>query len=330
MAQGRVTINDVALAAGVSVSTVSRALSRPGRVNAETAKRIRLIADELGYRNETVEPFSRDQPSGLIAAFVADLRNPLFSDLAHSIQHECLRNGYGLMIVDTEEGNVLERKLASLTLPHADGFVFLSSRVSDATIRKVAQTKPVLMVNRTVRGIQSVIADCTKGIGEAVDLLAGLGHREITYLAGPEASWSESTRWQALYAKCAAARIRLRRIDGNAPTGKGGALAVDAFLANPTTAVFAYNDLMAIGFVNELRDRGVNVPGSVSVIGFDGIELGSLISPALTSVATPWREMGQQAARLLIDQVRHRSVGISRPVVLPTRLLVRETCAHAK
>lgn len=302
-----VTLRDVAREAGVSISTASRAFARPGRVSAQTAKAVREAADRLGYRAEPVTtqaPIDRNQMSGILAITVADISNPVFSDYVKSAQHHCLRKGFGLMVIDSEETGIIERSTLQLAYDHVDGFILSSSRASDTSIRKIAEIKPLVTINRPVRGLQSIIADSSQGLTAAVDRLAELGHRSVTYLSGPAASWQDGMRWRTLTLLCPKRGLVLKRVPCASPTYGGGYGAAKAFLANPTTSVIAYNDSIAIGFIAALRTHGKQVPDDVSVVGIDDIPVSALISPPLSSVRLPRRQLGEQAVEELVGRLQ--------------------------
>ncbi|NMM93684.1 LacI family DNA-binding transcriptional regulator [Bifidobacterium oedipodis] len=318
----KVTIRDVADAAGVSTATVSRAFARPGRVGAETAERIRQIADELGYRADTVDAAqssSPDELNGMLAITVADISNPVFSDVVKAAQHRCLTKGFGLAVVDAEETGAIERGAMQLMHRHVDGFILASSRASDAAIRKIAEIKPVVTLNRPTRGIPAIIADPTRGLVAAVEQLLALGHKQITYLAGPASSWQDGMRWRVLNALSVQHGFLLRRLPCASPTMAGGIGAFRLFKARPTSAVIAYNDLMAVGFLSALMEHGFAVPGEVSVVGIDNLPTDTIAKPTLSSVNLPRRELGEQAVDELIGRLRHvtRKPGLE-PVMLPS------------
>lgn len=329
--QPKVTIKDVAKAAGVATSTVSRAFARPGRVSAQTAQRIRRIADEIGYRSSAVTAFDySDRLNGLISIVVADLSNPVFADYTRSVQHECLINGLGLLVIDSEENSVIERNAIRLARNHIDGIILASSRLSDTDIRKLAETKPLIAMNRSIRGIQSVVADATVGLNEAVQHLVNFGHHSITYLSGPESSWQDGVRYRTLFAICATQHITLRRIPSRAPTFSGGYRCHAAFMTNPTTAVIAYNDIMAIGFIAALHARGIAVPDQVSVIGIDDVQFSSLVTPALSTVRLPRKELGASAVNEVAALLHHTKRGDSlQPVVLESTFVPRSSSGVA-
>lgn len=321
------TIYDVARAAGVAPSTVSRAFSRPGRVNAETSERVRRVAEEIGYRTTPVSRPAATQKTSLIGLVIADVTNPFYFDITRGLQDEAAEKDYTLILLDSRESDTKEREAIERTLPMVEGIVLASSRMSDTAIRVMAKQKPVVMVNRVVSDVPSVVPDNPRGIRRALELLGALGHERVTYLGGPEASWADGMRWRAMREAGMELSMVVRRVGPLAPTVSGGIAAVNAWEERPTSAVVAYNDLVAIGFIRALEVHGYRVPDDVSVVGFDNIFASDLVSPALTTVATPRRALGATAVRHLELGIRGQ-VKRNAPTVLPIKLMERRTTAR--
>lgn len=323
------TIYDVARAAGVAPSTVSRAFSRPDRVNAETAERIRMIADELGYRTN---PLARALPTGqtsMIALASSDITNPYYFEIIRGAQSAAAEHGYITLLADSQESMRLEREALDRAIPTVDGIVLASTRMSDSAIRMMAKQRPVMVVNRDISDVPSVVTDHPMSVRQAVDHLEELGHRRITYLAGPEAAWANGMRWRTLRTYAAAHELHVRRLGPYPPTVAGGVRAALDFGAHPTTAVIAYNDLMAIGFTKRLTAMGVRLPQDVSVVGFDNILTSALVTPGLTTVAPPLRTLGAMAVQNLLAIIGGAHLTTGAPLALPTRLFVRESTDRA-
>jgi LacI family repressor for deo operon, udp, cdd, tsx, nupC, and nupG len=324
----RPTIYDVAKAAGVAPSTVSRAFSRPGRVNAETADRIRRVAHELGYR---MNPIARGLPDGrtaLLAIVVADLTNPFFFEIIRSAEKTAIDSGYTLLVVDAHESGEAERLALERTLPLVEGVVLATSRLSDSAIRAVAKQRPTVVMNRVVTDVASVITDNARGMRRAVEHLAGLGHTRMTYLAGPEASWADGMRWRAFREATQELGLKARRLGPFAPTLAGGLSAAQALTTHTATATVAYNDLLAIGAMRGLTRLGVEIPRELSVVGFDNIFGSDFCTPPLTTVAAPLRHFGTFAVQRLLNQLRNPSPGLSVPALLPAKLVERGSTAR--
>lgn len=329
-----VTIRTVAREAGVSPSTVSRTFSRPGRVNSVTARKIRAVADKLGYHKKEVTVDSYDQPyNGLIAIVVADISNPVFSELMQAAQHACQQNNYGLIIIDTQESATIERVALHRAIPHVDGIILASSRMPDNSIYKLASLRPLVSINRSIRGVQAVIGDVSQGMSDALDQLAYDGHHTVSYLSGPAASWQEGVRWRLLSGLCAKKHLYLHRISLVSPTFEVGHGAITRFAEHPTTAVIAYNDMLALGFLTALKERSVHVPKEVSVIGIDDIPYSALVTPSLSTIALPRRQMGTIAVQKLLQRVTKPTTMLTNttltPILLPSRFIPRQSSGPA-
>lgn len=323
-----VTIYDVAAAAGVSPSTVSRALARPGRVSAATAAKVRAAAADLGYRRSPSAPAMAAVPSLLLAMIVADIGNPVFVDIIRGAEAACEEAGYTMVLVNAQEDPARERRAAEQFLGAVDGLILTSPRLSDSGIRVLAKQRPIIVLNRVVRGLPSVLTDASRGARRAVEHLGQLGHRKITYLSGPEASWTDGARWRSVEEAGIQMEIRTRRVSPHEPTPSGGERAARQWAQSPTSGVVAFNDIMAIGFIRGLRALGVEVPRDVSVVGFDNSRTGALTSPALTSVASPLSLQGSTAVRNLVAIIGGAQSS-QEPVVLPVKLVPRASTSKA-
>lgn len=321
------TIYDVALAAGVSASTVSRAFARPGRVSFATAERIREVAVEIGYRSvEMRRPMAEgNRRRGTIALVIADISNPVYFEMIRGAEEEATKNGYTMLLAHTRESGVVEREAIERSMDIVDGIVLSSSRMSDAAIRSMAKQKPVIVMNRGVSGVASVVTDNERGVRQAIEHLRDLGHRDIAYLAGPEASWANGMRWRSMKLTAAEFGIKTHFFEPAGPTMASGAALAAKVLASPATAVLAYNDQLAIGFMRQALANGFEVPGDISIIGFDNSSDAELVTPGLGSVAAPLHALGSAAVRNLLAIARGTADVPERPVVLPTRLVLRSS-----
>lgn len=317
------TIYDVAEACGVAPSTVSRAFSRPGRVNIATADRIRAVAAELGYR---INPLARALPTGktsLLALIVADVTNPFFFEIIRGAEEAARAAGYTMLLADVQESVEAEKETLDRVIPLVEGIVLATSRLSDSSIRVTAKQRPTVVLNRVMTDIPSVVTDNARGMRRAVEHLAELGHTTITYVAGPEASWADGMRWRSLREAAYELDLKARRLGPFPPTVAGGLSAARAFGEKPGTAVITYNDLIAIGFMRGLTRMGARIPADVSVIGFDNIFGSDFCSPPLTTVAAPLGTLGSFAIKTLLGQLVTNAPHGFGPALLPAKLIVR-------
>jgi len=321
------TIYDVAARAGVSASTVSRALNRPGRTNAATAQRIQLAADELGYR---LNPMARSLQTGLtgnLALIVSDITNPVYFDLVRGAERVTAEAGSMLLFADSQENGKIEAEVAGRLMRVADGLILVGSRLHDAEIVALSKAKPVVVVNRVVDGLPAVTVESDAGARAIVDHLHGLGHRRIAYLSGPAASWMNSRRHEALLRSAEQVGMSVLTLSASSPTVDGGSAAVADIIATEATAVVAFNDLLAFGVIHGLRAVDRPVPASMSVLGFDDIFGADLLTPPLTTVRSPLSSIGETAVRLLQRLIAGETD--VRTDQLTTELIVRDSTGAA-
>ncbi|PZP88846.1 LacI family DNA-binding transcriptional regulator [Lawsonella clevelandensis] len=301
----RVTIYDVAREAGVAPSTVSRTFSRPGRVNAETAARVRKVAEKIGYRAAT-NSFTSAQSTQLIAVAVPDIANPSCIEIIKGIRHEALAAGYSTILLDATEIDDQNSETLEQSMGLAEGLILVSPHLSQETIQAMAKQRPIVTVNYEVPGVPAVINDAHQGISEMVTHLYNLGHRSITFLPEPNRSYDDAQRWQALLEQCSRKKMTIRHTHPLRPTVAGGAAAAREWMQRRTSAVIAHNDLMAMGFMIAVKSVGIEVPRDVSVVGTDNIFMSALFTPALTTVTTSRNTQGKLAFNQLLEQLRHQ------------------------
>ncbi len=320
------TIYDVAKAAGVATSTVSRAFSNPQRVGATTRAHVLAVADELGYRPN---PHARALLSGrhhTIAMVVSDITNPHYFELIRGAEMRARASEYTLLLVNAEESPRIEYDQIQRLVPSVDGFVLAASRLPDENLRQLSGQRPVVLMSRELPGLASVVLDHHRGCRQIVEHLASLGHRHLVYLAGPENSWMAATRWTALRAASADLRIRAERVGPFTPKVSQGGAAADGALNTGATALVAHNDLLAIGMIKRLAERSVQVPDEVSVVGFDNIFASDLCTPSLTTLGGSHAEVGRAAVELLLESfASDRRTAPPPQVVLPTDLVLRRS-----
>ena len=309
----------VAAQAGVATSTVSRALSNPDRVSQDTRKRVEEVARQLGYLP------SRKTRTRTVAVLVADIGNPFYFDLIRGTQRQLRAADYTQVLVDTEESAELEADLIERMRPTIDGVVLAASRLSDAAIGRLAQTIPLVVLNRQVSGVPTVVMDTGAGMTQAVEHLVSLGHRDIAYAAGPDRSWANAARWRALTEAAEFHGASARKLGPFAPVRESGSAAADALVNSGATAVIAFNDLLAIGMLERLAERGMDVPGQLSIVGCDDIFGADFCSPTLTTITTPIEQAGRVAVTLLLGALESRPGSGRDGVLLPTHLTVRNS-----
>ena len=309
-------------------STVSRTFSRPGRVNADTAERIRLAAADLGYRTN---PLARALPTGrtsMIAVIISDITNPFYFEIISGAQAAAAEAGYTMLLADAQESDVLEREALERALPTVEGIVLASSRMSDSAIRMTAKQRPMIVLNRAVADVPSLVTDNPHGTRCAAEHLAALGHRAITYVAGPEASWADGIE-MALPARRSRRPRPANPTDRALPTDRRRRRAGRRRPWNEThpRPSWPTTTRLAIGLIRGFTAMGIHVPDDVSIIGFDNIFAADLVTPRLTTVAAPLHALGSTAVHNLLAIINGALPRRRQPMVLPTRLVERASTA---
>ncbi|MEO6532887.1 MAG: LacI family DNA-binding transcriptional regulator [Pseudolysinimonas sp.] len=324
------TLRDVAALSGVAPSTVSRALSTPGRVHAVTRERIEKAAEELGYLRTAHSKSSQPTGTKAIAMLVADVANPFYFDIIRGAQHQARAGGYSQLLIDTEESPELEKSLLNGLSRSIAGAVLGASRLTDRELTAISAEMPIVAINRQTEGVPSVFIDTPRGIDQAVEHLISLGHRSIVYVSGPETSWSNEGRWRAFQRAMRRHELTAKRLGPFSPKRAGGAGAADAVLNSGATACVAFNDLLAIGMLTHLRERGVKVPDDISIVGCDDIFGADFCNPPLTTLTAPTEQAGRVAVSMLIAQLTKDPLqSLRRSVILTTNLTVRESTGPA-
>lgn len=325
------TIYDVAVLAGVSPSTVSRALSQPGRISAPTQARIRDAVEQLNFR---FNPMARALPTGrsrTIALLVADITNPVVFGIVRGAEGAAKAAGYTLVVAESQESGDNESEAIDRIMPSVDGIVLATTRLASDRIRQVATQKPVVLINRDVDGIVGILPDIDSGVTALLGHLVGLGHRSIAYLAGPEASWISEQRFSRMLDATERLGVALVEIGPNTPTIEGGRAALRRVIAARSTAAVAFNDLIAIGLMQAAALEGIRVPADLSVAGFDDIFGSELITPRLTTVRAQLVAAGERAVASLLSELAGDTAERIRPEnpLLPTSLIVRQSTGAA-
>ena len=320
------TIYDIAKLAGVNPSTVSRALSKPGRINVKTEERIQAAAKELNYR---LNPMARALPTGrtnTVALMLADITNPMFFNVVRGAERAASLRGYTLILAESQESEKREAEAAERVAPSVDGMILVTTRLDDAKIQELAERKALVVINRKVDGVHGIVPDLESGIDQALTHLVDLGHSSIAFLSGPANSWMSRARWETLLAKAPERGLHIVEIGPGVPTLDGGRSVLSRVIASGVSAVMAYNDLMAIGLMRAAQERGLNIPDQLSIIGFDDIFGSDFTSPQLSTVRTPLDLMGERAIKRVLELIDEAAGGAPHSLSsapLPTELVVR-------
>lgn len=300
----RVRLQDVARAAGVAPSTASRAFTQPERVNFETVETVMRAAAELGYRRRPAGAAPTRSLARTIHLMVQDISNPFFADLVKGAVSQARAAGYVVMLGDAEEASTVERVLIERVPPAVDGLIAAARWTSDSELQELARVKPLVLFNREVPGISSVVAGTGDSSRRLLEHLHAQGHRRVVYCAGPRNSWTNVQRLQALEAATEELGVKLTTVGPFLPVLDQGATAAGIAMAHHPTAIIAFNDQLAIGIIAHLQSQGLRIPQHVSVAGYDNTYGSSFVHPGLTCMDAPVEPAGRTAVDLLMAQLR--------------------------
>jgi LacI family transcriptional regulator len=340
------TIADVARRAGVSTATASRVLSGVGRARPETHARVEAAARELGFRPSEIARSLKRRSTLTLGLIITDIENPYFPQLVKAVEDAAVAEGYAILLCNADEDPEREASYLDLLVERrVDGLIVAASTIGSRQSEWLATTAlPLVLVNTPapLGTLPTIVSDNRGGGQAAADHLLGLGHRRFGYLLPPPRNRDAPERLDGVRDALVAAGLPAEGADSvlaigrGLPTVTGGATAMLALLesAARSTAVIAYNDLMAIGAMRAIRDRGLRVPDDISLVGFDDVAFAAYVEPALTTLHQETAEMGRwavatltaliKAARGEIDTARtpeHR--------VVPVELVIRASTGPA-
>lgn len=325
----RPTIIDVARRAGVSKSLVSLVMRGAPNVSDEKRERVLRVAAALGYRPNAVARSLVRQRTNLLGVFLSDLHNPFFAEVIDGIQAEAAERGYRTIIGTGDRVELSEaRALDTLLELRTEGLILASPILPMRRIAEASREVPTVLVARGSRSstIDSVANDDTAGAALAVGHLASLGHRRIAHIDGGDGAGARERRRGYERAMDGQGLAREARVVAGAYTEEGGWQGVRALFSRgrAPTAVFAANDLAAIGTLSALAEQGIRVPEDVSVVGYDNTALAAVHHIHLTTVDQPRPEMGRTAVSLILERLdgERRSV---KHMLMPPSLVVRGT-----
>lgn len=328
MPASRPTILDVASKAGVSKSLVSLALSGSPKVSDASRKKIEKAVTQLGYRPNAAARSLAIKRSRTLGVLVLDLHNPVSAEILDGFQHEVRQHGFTIMLVSGGDDPELERaEIDTLQQFQVEGLVLISHRLTPEMLADIAGEVPTVTVTRddiSVSRMDMVCNDDVAGSRIAVDHLVSLGHRRIVCLSGGDNPVSHSrARGYADAMADHGLESYAQIVPGGLTDSAGYRAAKEALALNPTALVVA-NDFGAMGAIAAIEEAGLEVPGDISVIGYDGIRLAGLRSVNLSTIAQPLAELGRLAAKRLLERLSDPTRPAQHDRVL-SELVVRGT-----
>lgn len=335
MSSSRATsIRQVARQAGVSIATVSRALTTPDKVSKQTLKKVLAQVERSRYKPNLLARNFRSKRAYSVVVLVPNIANPFFAEIIRGIEQVAQQHGYAVLLGDTEGREDREDYYVGLVeTRQADGLIQLHPRLPKAA-RGASGSFDIPLVNACEyiedAPCPRVGIDNAAAAREMSKYLLDLGHRRIGVVLGPDSSPLTSERLRGYKLALRAARIApdvALITQGDFTMSSGHAAAEKLFqIKQPPTAIFCFNDEMALGAIRFLKRTGRSVPHDVSVVGFDDIEFASFCDPPLTTIEQPTREIGNKAMSLLFDLLNG---GKAEPSMhtLPIKLIVRDSAA---
>lgn len=331
-----VSIKDIARAAGVSHSTVSRALHGHPAISEATRSRLQALADEMGYSPSAVARGLRTSRTYAVGLVVTHLDDPFLTEVVHGIESLALDTGYSLFLAASHAEPDRELAVAAAFRERrVDGILVSASRVGEQYLPLLAEGRvPIVLINNQHDGrfAFSVSNDDRFGAEQLTAHLIALGHRRIAYLGNQRGGTADRDRYAGYRSALEAAGLPLdpqlvvKGPTGRPPGGEEGVLPLLTIRPRPT-AVVCYNDMMALGALHSLKVAGRHVPGDLSVTGFDDVSLAAYADPPLTTFAQPKRELGRLAMQMLLDLMDGKPGGHIR---LRGQLVVRASTAGAR
>lgn len=327
------TIRDVAKRAGVGVATVSRVLNNSGYAKPETRERVLQAAAELGFVPSQLARGLVRRLSATVGLVIPDITNPFFPAITRGVEDAASEAGYTVFLCNTDNDPTLESlDVQKLRERRVDGIIFVgTSERRELVERLLADQIPVVVTDRQLEhaDVDTVLVDNHAGALAACRHLIGLGHRRIAHAAGHRSTRTGQDRCSGYQEALREAGVPFDEslVSWGDFTYESGYHAAQVLLGRTPrpTAIFAANDLIAFGAMRAAEDAGIRVPEELSVVGFDDIQMASVVRPGLTTVRQPAYEMGRTAMRMLLERINGRVEGAARRHLFEAELIVRST-----
>lgn len=331
-----ITIYDIAKKANVSAMTVSKVINHTGRISSATRERVQQVIDELGYIPNSNARSLVLQRTQMLSLLITDITNPFYTTLARGAEDAAHLRGYRLLFGNSDEDYNKEKDYVDAILStRVDGVLFAPAGDRSLTHLKQLQERhiPFVFLDRTVPGITSdvIAGDSREGAIELIRYLVQLGHRRIALVNGSSEVSTARLREEGYVAGLREVGVD---IDPELVLRTGyrdfsDEEGLDQLLSQPDqpTAIFAANNMLAIGVIRLLRKRGLRVPEDISVVCFDDLDLASAFDPFLTVAAQPAYDFGFQGVQMLIDRIEGKAPSEAQTVILPSELRIRVSAA---
>jgi LacI family transcriptional regulator len=327
------TLKDIAIRAGVSVNTVSRALRNKPDINDETKKRIIEIAERLGYTPNVLAKSLRSKKSKTIGVVIADISSPFYSNVVKGIEDGAQEKGYSIILSNTDEQYKKEEKAVQVLLEkRIDGLLITPVQEENRDILDLKEKGiPLVLVGRHFDNIQTnyIVTEDIIGGFLATEHLIKKGHRRILHINGPMHISSASERLAGY--KRALLEYGLeydqRLVRGNTVEMEEANKLTKKIISEGFnfTAIFAYADVLALGAMHALSEAKLRIPDDIAVVGYDDIEFARISHPPLTTVRIPRYRLGKKAINLLVEKIIKKGSRKLHQVVIKPELVIRES-----
>jgi LacI family transcriptional regulator len=326
-----ITIREVALHAQVSVTTVSHVINGTRFVSEDAKTRVQAAISALNYVPSAVARSLKSSRTHTVGMMIPNNSNPYFAEIIRGIEDTCFAAGFNVILCNSDDDPHKQAAYVRvLSEKQVDGLIVLSSGGDPELLDTLrSASMPQVVVDREIDDLAAdlVEVDHEGGARIAVEHLIGLGHTRIACIAGPHALSSARQRVQGWRSGLQAAGLEcdVAMVANGHFTAEGGHAAMRALQPLRPTAVFASNDLMAIGAICAAAEAGLHVPRDLSVIGFDDIALAAYSNPPLTTIAQPKHQTGELAARMLMQRIAEPDRPLQREILRPTLMPRRST-----
>lgn len=331
------TIRDVAKLAGVAPITVSRVVNNSGYVSQETRVKVETAVEELGYVPNMLGPSLRFKQTMTLAMVVTDISNPFWTTVTRGVEDIAQANGYSTILCNTDESEEKqEQYLQMLLRRRIDGILLVPASSSAGPIELIQkQGIPVVVIDRRIPdvNVDTVRADSKDGAYKLAKHLLSLGHQQITMLAGPKRVSTTIDRVDGFCQALSDSGLDVcdtQVLWGQFTQESGYEMAQKALAeTSKPTALFAANNFVALGAMRALQEQSLQVPEDIALVAFDDVPPTFNINPFLTAANQPAREMGKQAAHLLLERIKEEEERPCQEILLPVELIVRSSAGES-
>ncbi|MGI6777218.1 MAG: LacI family DNA-binding transcriptional regulator [Acetivibrionales bacterium] len=332
----KLNINDIAKAAGVSISTVSRVINNSGLVNKNTRKKVQRIIDELNFTPNAIARSLVKKTSKTIGLMIPDITNSYFIEFIKSVEDVMSKHKYFMLLCNTnQESKKEEYYINEMLERRTDGLMIISTSITNKELLdKAKKSMHIVSIQADIDGVDRIDTTDEQGTSSVIEHLIELGHRKIAFIGLKYDISVLRNRFLGYKRTLEKHGIPIRddyiiKTESFVNPGYSATLKLLGLEDRPT-AIHCLNDSVAIGAYTALTENNIRVPEDISISGFDNTITSKLITPRLTTVAQPITTMGEIAAKLLIQNITEGSHPVKQSILLPTKLIIRDSTAAPK